>query len=37
MKAIVFYRANGFGDAVRIPDRDLGDELMWMSLDLQTA
>ncbi|MFG1813025.1 GNAT family N-acetyltransferase [Kribbella sp. NPDC049174] len=36
-KAIGFYRANGFGDAVRTPDRDLGVELMWMRLDLQTS
>jgi ribosomal protein S18 acetylase RimI-like enzyme len=36
-KAIGFYRANGFGDPVRTPDRDLGDELMWMRLDLQTT
>ena len=36
-KAIGFYRANGFGDPVRTPDRDLGDELLWMSLDIQTA
>ncbi|MEI8411150.1 MULTISPECIES: GNAT family N-acetyltransferase [unclassified Kribbella] len=36
-KAIAFYRANGFGDPVSTPDRDLGDELMWMGLDLQTT
>jgi ribosomal protein S18 acetylase RimI-like enzyme len=36
-KAIGFYRANGFGEARKTPDRDLGVELMWMSLDLQTA
>ena len=36
-KAIGFYRANGFGDPVSTPDRDLGDELMWMRLDLQTT
>jgi ribosomal protein S18 acetylase RimI-like enzyme len=36
-KAIGFYRGNGFGDPVRTPDRDLGDELLWMSLDLQTS
>lgn len=35
-KAIRFYRANGFGDPPRTPDRDLGVETMWMSLDLQT-
>ncbi len=33
-KAIGFYRKNGFGPAQRKPSRDLGDELMWMSLDL---
>lgn len=33
-KAIAFYRSQGFGDPDRTPDRDLGDELMWMSLDL---
>jgi ribosomal protein S18 acetylase RimI-like enzyme len=33
--AIGFYRKQGFGPAERTPDRDLGDELMWMSLDLQ--
>jgi ribosomal protein S18 acetylase RimI-like enzyme len=36
-KAIGFYRANGFGEAARTPDRDLGVETMWMSLDLQRA
>lgn len=36
-KAIGFYRANGFSEAERTPDRDLGAETMWMSLDLQTA
>jgi len=36
-QAIGFYRANGFGEARKTPDRDLGVELMWMSLDLQTA
>jgi ribosomal protein S18 acetylase RimI-like enzyme len=36
-QAIGFYRAQGFGEAVKTPDRDLGDELMWMSLDLQTT
>ena len=36
-KAIGFYRANGFGDPVSTPDRDIGEELMWMSLDLQTT
>ncbi|MEU8226784.1 GNAT family N-acetyltransferase [Kribbella sp. NPDC048915] len=34
-KAIAFYRKLGFGDAARTPGRDLGDELRWMSLDLQ--
>jgi ribosomal protein S18 acetylase RimI-like enzyme len=33
-KAIGFYRSQGFGEPRRTPDRDLGDELMWMSLDL---
>ena len=33
--AIGFYRKQGFGRAERTPDRDLGDELMWMSLDLR--
>jgi ribosomal protein S18 acetylase RimI-like enzyme len=33
-KAIGFYRAQGFGTPQKTPDRDLGDELMWMSLDL---
>jgi ribosomal protein S18 acetylase RimI-like enzyme len=36
-KAIGFYRANGFGEPHKAPDRDLGVELMWMSLDLQTT
>ncbi|WP_433168431.1 GNAT family N-acetyltransferase [Kribbella sp. CA-247076] len=36
-KAVGFYRAYGFGNPARTPDRDLGDELMWMSLDLQRA
>jgi ribosomal protein S18 acetylase RimI-like enzyme len=36
-KAIRFYQSNGFGQTGRTPDRDLGDELMWMSLDLQTS
>jgi ribosomal protein S18 acetylase RimI-like enzyme len=36
-KAIGFYRSQGFGAAHRTPDRDLGDELMWMSLDLDRA
>ncbi len=36
-KAIGFYRANGFGDPVSTPDREIGDELMWMRLDLQTT
>ncbi|TDO49996.1 ribosomal protein S18 acetylase RimI-like enzyme [Kribbella sp. VKM Ac-2527] len=33
-KAIGFYRKNGFGPAQRKPSRDLGADLMWMSLDL---
>jgi ribosomal protein S18 acetylase RimI-like enzyme len=33
--AIRFYRKHGFGDPERTPDRDLGDELRWMSLDLR--
>ncbi|MEV8372021.1 N-acetyltransferase [Kribbella sp. NPDC056861] len=32
--AIGFYRKNGFGTARSTPDRELGDELMWMALDL---
>jgi ribosomal protein S18 acetylase RimI-like enzyme len=36
-QAIGFYRANGFGEAPKTPERDLGVELMWMRLDLQTA
>jgi ribosomal protein S18 acetylase RimI-like enzyme len=36
-KAIGFYRAQGFGDAAKTPALNLGDELMWMSLDLQTT
>jgi ribosomal protein S18 acetylase RimI-like enzyme len=36
-KAIRFYESHGFGKASRTPERDLGDELMWMSLDLQTT
>ena len=32
--AIGFYRKHGFGEPRRTPDRDLGDELMWMALDL---
>lgn len=33
-QAIGFYRRQGFGEARSTPDRDLGDELIWMSLDL---
>jgi ribosomal protein S18 acetylase RimI-like enzyme len=33
-KAIGFYRSQGFAEPRRTPDRDLGDELVWMSLDL---
>ena len=33
-KAIDFYRSQGFGEPERKPARDLGDELTWMSLDL---
>jgi ribosomal protein S18 acetylase RimI-like enzyme len=33
-KAVGFYRSQGFTEPRRTPDRDLGDELMWMSLDL---
>ena len=33
-KAIGFYRAHGFTEARETPDRDLGDELMWMVVDL---
>jgi len=36
-QAIGFYRANGFGAPAKAPDRDLGVELMWMSLDLHTT
>ncbi|MGH3372649.1 MAG: GNAT family N-acetyltransferase, partial [Nocardioidaceae bacterium] len=32
--AIRFYRRNGFGPADRTPSRDLGPDLIWMSLDL---
>ena len=35
--AIGFYRKQGFRRAERTPDRDLGDELMWMSRDLQVS
>lgn len=35
--AIGFYRKQGFGRAERTPDRDLGEDLMWMSLDLQAS
>lgn len=30
-QAIRFYRRNGFGAARSTPDRDLGDELIWMA------
>ena len=33
-KAIGFYRSQGFGEPRRVPDRELGDDLIWMSLDL---
>ena len=33
-KAIGFYRSQGFREPSRVPDRELGEELMWMSLDL---
>jgi ribosomal protein S18 acetylase RimI-like enzyme len=33
-QAIGFYRKHGFREARSTPDRDLGAELMWMSLDL---
>ncbi|MFI5692660.1 GNAT family N-acetyltransferase [Kribbella sp. NPDC051586] len=33
-QAIGFYRAQGFTEAKRTPRRDLGDELMWMAIDL---
>ncbi|MGW6198957.1 N-acetyltransferase family protein [Kribbella sp. NPDC055110] len=33
-QAIGFYRSQGFAEPRRTPDRDLGVELMWMSLDL---
>jgi ribosomal protein S18 acetylase RimI-like enzyme len=33
-KAIGFYRSQGFREPRRVPDRDLGDELIWMGLDL---
>lgn len=36
-KAIGFYRSQGFGDPVKTPARELGDELRWMRLDLQRA
>ncbi|MEV5964255.1 GNAT family N-acetyltransferase [Kribbella sp. NPDC051952] len=35
--AISFYRANGFVAATKTPDRDLGDELMWMVIDLHST
>ncbi|GAB3926267.1 GNAT family N-acetyltransferase [Kribbella albertanoniae] len=33
-KAIGFYEAYGFGEPLRTPTRDLGDELKWMRLGL---
>ncbi|MFI5734769.1 GNAT family N-acetyltransferase [Kribbella sp. NPDC051587] len=33
-KAIGFYEAYGFGAPITTPDRELGDELMWMRLGL---
>jgi ribosomal protein S18 acetylase RimI-like enzyme len=33
-QAIGFYRSQGFTEAKRTPDRDLGVELMWMVIDL---
>ncbi|GAA1553859.1 GNAT family N-acetyltransferase [Kribbella hippodromi] len=33
-KAIAFYRSRGFGTPRRTPDRDLGADVTWMSLDL---
>ncbi|MFC9695031.1 GNAT family N-acetyltransferase [Kribbella sp. NPDC056951] len=33
-KAIGFYEAYGFGEPLRTPTRDLGDELKWMRLAL---
>ncbi|WP_405058022.1 GNAT family N-acetyltransferase [Kribbella sp. NBC_01505] len=36
-QAIGFYRSYGFGEPVATPDRDLGDELCWMGLGLQSA
>ncbi|MDX2972017.1 GNAT family N-acetyltransferase [Kribbella solani] len=33
-KAIAFYRSRGFGTPRRTPDRDLGEDVTWMSLDL---
>ncbi|MGW6278089.1 N-acetyltransferase family protein [Kribbella sp. NPDC055071] len=35
--AIAFYRANGFVEAANTPDRELGDELMWMAIDLEAG
>ncbi|HET6989301.1 MAG TPA: GNAT family N-acetyltransferase [Kribbella sp.] len=36
-KAIGFYRAHGFVEATKTPDRDLGADLMWMVIDLQSS
>jgi ribosomal protein S18 acetylase RimI-like enzyme len=33
-KAIGFYRARGFAEATKTPDRDLADDLTWMVIDL---
>ncbi|GAA3544853.1 GNAT family N-acetyltransferase [Kribbella ginsengisoli] len=33
-QAIRFYRKNGFGEPRSTPDRDLGDELIWMAREL---
>jgi ribosomal protein S18 acetylase RimI-like enzyme len=35
--AIGFYRAQGFVEATNTPDRDLGDDLVWMVIDLQST
>lgn len=35
--AIGFYRSQGFVEATKTPDRDLGAELMWMVIDLQRS
>jgi ribosomal protein S18 acetylase RimI-like enzyme len=33
-QAIGFYRSQGFTEPTRTPSRDLGDDLMWMAIDL---